>query len=367
MKTFCGNVNVSVSMLAVVILFVCERAVLAEEKPISSKYERMLYDLGAFPVSNLTQKYWNNGHPGQVYSKGERVDVNGWLPPSLVPSYLTDAEKLKYGIPKKPLRYEQYLGMLDIDTYQRTRDPAIFLVMQFAMRSMADNEVKLKKADALRVYEARIGLDYSTWHLYGQLSGDDAMRLLRSDTDKSLFNILPLPHPTETKYVAFLLQQANAEKWPMKSRQDAIELVFNMDGRTYRKPYQAFLLNNAKTADDWWERAHLYGGLIKLHDGESMAAVCNGLTHDPITDCRELILAFLEEQGDSTSALDAILTIANRQDGKHHAVTINRMFWQWSFKLNDYLKWAREQKDLDGRSIKKIDEAREKLRDTRWD
>ena len=90
------------------------------------KYERMLYDLGAFPVAKVTRPYWDNRDAGKVCSKGTRVDVDGWLPPASAAYYLTDAEKLRYGIPKAALRYEQYMGMLDLDTYQRNHDPASF-------------------------------------------------------------------------------------------------------------------------------------------------------------------------------------------------------------------------------------------------
>src|SRR5579864_6248555 len=80
-------------------------------------YEQQLYDLGAFPVALLTEPYWTNGNPGKVYAKGDRVDVDGWLPPSRAELYLTDAEKTQYGIPKPALSYERYAALLDTDTY----------------------------------------------------------------------------------------------------------------------------------------------------------------------------------------------------------------------------------------------------------
>lgn len=93
----------------------------------TARYEQSLYDLGAFPVYKLTKPYWTNGNAGKVYGKGERVDVDGWLPPYWAAEYLTDAEKRKYGIPRKPLSYGQYMAMIDIDTYKRTHDPQLFV------------------------------------------------------------------------------------------------------------------------------------------------------------------------------------------------------------------------------------------------
>ena len=88
--------------------------------------------------------------------------------------------------------------------------------------------------------------------------------------------------------------------------------------------------------------------------------------HDQVTECREFILHYLKEQADATSVLDAILVIANERDEKHHAVTPGRMSGQWTYKLNDYLKWAKSQKGLDARALRKVDEAIEKLRDKKW-
>ena len=56
----------------------------AEKTATGPTYEKMLYDLGAFPVTKLTKPYWTNGNPGKVYSKGQRVDVDGWLPPQCI-------------------------------------------------------------------------------------------------------------------------------------------------------------------------------------------------------------------------------------------------------------------------------------------
>ena len=127
----------------------------------TSQYERMLYALGAFPVGKLTKHYYTNGNPGKVYSKGDRIDVDGWLPPFWAAdgTYLTDAEKSAYGIPKAALRYDEYISMLDIVRYKQTRDPELFLVMRFALDELGRQRIAVKKSDVLRVYEAQIDLE----------------------------------------------------------------------------------------------------------------------------------------------------------------------------------------------------------------
>jgi hypothetical protein len=337
----------------------------AEEKAATDpNYEKMLYDLGAFPVAKLTQPYWTNGNPGKVYSKGERVDVDGWLPSQRAPDYLTDAEKVQYGIPTKPLSYEQYMAMLDIDTYKRTHDPMLFLVMRFALESMVMKGVPVRKEDVIHVYEAKVGLEpFAVPLLIGQLSGADAMRLISAYGDEKLFAAFPTPQPEDKTYIAFLVEQANTAKWPIRCRQDAYKLLYAMNENAYRKPYKEFLLSHVRTAKDWWDRAGLYDGLIQLNDEESLKAVGEGLAHDPITECRESILYHLKEHGEVVSAIDAILVVANGQDEKHHAVAPGRSWRQWTNRLNEYLKWAKSQKDLDAATMRKVDQAIEKLRD----
>ena len=256
----------------------------AAEK-MTTKYEKMLFDLGAFPVAKLTESYWTNGHPGEVYSKGERVDVDGWLPPDATPAYLTDAEKVRYEIPKRPMSYRQYLALLDVETYKRTRDPTLLLVMRFTLASMLTKSVPVQKEDILHIYEAKIGLEKpAIVLLHGLLSSDDAMRLLRTYGNEKLFAILPKPQPADKEYIAFLNQQASTTKWPIHCRQDAYKRLFAVDEKTFQRPYREFLLNHTKSAKDWYVRAHLYEGLVQLKDEESLKAVGEGLMHDPVTD-----------------------------------------------------------------------------------
>jgi hypothetical protein len=266
------------------------------------------------------------------------------------------------------MRYEQYAAMLEIDTYKRTHDRLLLLVMRFALDSMATNNLHVKKDDILRIYEARIGLEQQAIRLLdGQLSIEDAMRMLRTYGDTNLFVIFPAPQPKDKAYIAFLNQQAGAAKWPIHCRQDAYRLLFALDERTYRAPFREFLLSHADTATDWWERAKLYGALVQLKDEESLKAVRRGLVHDPITECREDILYDLRKEGEATSAIDAILVIADGHDEMHHAVTVSRMPGEWSYNLNEYLKWAKSHKGLDAITLRKVDEATEKLRNTDWD
>jgi len=299
-----------------------DNSALAQTQPGATQpYEKMLYELGAFPVSRLTKPYWTNGNPGKVYSKGRRVDVDGWLPPDEAAYYLTDTEKAQYAIPAKPLHYEQYVAMLEINKYKQTHDPQLFLVMRFALQSLEYQHVAVKKTDILRVYEAQVGLErFAVPLLDGQLSSSDAIRLIRTYGDVQFFYVFPKPDANDNVYIAFLNEQSLAEKWPIACRKKCYELLFALDDRTYRERYRTFLLSNVKTAKDWGDRMFLYDALIQLKDQESLKTVCDGLVHDPITECRERILCYAKEHGEVTSIIDAILVIANGEDAPHHPV-----------------------------------------------
>ena len=60
------------TLSVLIIVAVAIRSGWAEDKTVTLKYEKMLYDLGAFPVAKLTKSYWTNGHPGKVYRKGHK-------------------------------------------------------------------------------------------------------------------------------------------------------------------------------------------------------------------------------------------------------------------------------------------------------
>ena len=276
-------------------------------------------------LTNFDRIHASRRDGGLYGSKGQRYDVDGWLPPCTAADFLTEYEKVRFGIPKRPLGYEHYVAMLDVDAYKRNHDPLLFLVMRFALETMAYNDVHVQKEDILRVYEAQVGLEpFAVRLLSGKLSSADAMRLVRTYGDDKLFAVLPEPKPADKAYILFLGEQANVAKWPTCCRQDAYKLLFAEDEKTFRKPYREFLLRHVKTAKDWVDRARLYGGLVVLRDDESMAAVREGPVSDPITDCRESILYYLKERGEVTSAIDAILVIADRRDRTHRGGTLSR-------------------------------------------
>ena len=282
------------------------------------------------------------------------------------PGYLTDAEKAQYGIPKKPLTYEQYVAMLDIDTYRRTHDPMLFLVMRFAIESMGGEGVRRPKRRHPPCLRGGIGLEeFAVRLLRGQLSSADAMRLVRTYGDEKLFAVLPSPQTADKAYVAFLAEQAGAARWPITCRQDAFKLLFAMDENAYRTPYREFLLRHVPMAKDWWVRSRLYDGLVRLKDAKSMQAIREALLHDPITECREAILLDLQEQGEVASAIDAVLIVANGQDEHPHPVTAGRFDTEWTYGQAEYLKWAKSQKGLDAETNRKVNEAFEILQGRR--
>ncbi len=187
------------------------------------------------------------------------------------------------------------------------------------------------------------------------------MRLVRTYGDEKLFAVLPAPQAADKAYVAFLAEQAGDARWSITCRQDAFKLLFAMDKNAYHTPYRDFILSQVPMAKDWWVRSRLYDGLVGLKDAKSMKAIREALVHDPITECREAILRYLEEQGEVASAVDAVLIVANGQDEQPHPVTAGRMETGWTYHQVEYLKWAKSQNGLDAETYRKVNEAYEIL------
>ena len=55
---------------------VCGVVMAGAETAPAKGYDRLLLVMGAFPVAKLTKPYFTNGHPGQVYGKGNRENMD---------------------------------------------------------------------------------------------------------------------------------------------------------------------------------------------------------------------------------------------------------------------------------------------------
>tara|TARA_R110002167_G_scaffold319685_2_gene525475 strand:+ start:3655 stop:4206 length:552 start_codon:yes stop_codon:yes gene_type:complete len=131
-----------------------------DQKAKQQEYEAILYELGSFPVRRLTEPYQNNGHPGEVYFMGHRIDVHGWLPPLRATQYLTRTERKANQLPRTQLSYDRYVAFLDVKTYQQSRDPLLFAILRFTLDEMQRYQLEIKQPeDLLQVYHARIGLE----------------------------------------------------------------------------------------------------------------------------------------------------------------------------------------------------------------
>lgn len=281
------------------------------QKNPSVSYEEILYELGAFPVSKLTKRYWNNGHPGEVFSKGEREDVNGWLPPFWVRgnSYLTKSEKTRFGIPKAPLSYERYISFLEVETYQQTKDPLLFAIIQFTLEEFLYRKLEIKNPeDLLNVYHAKIGLDNLVlWTLEGRgLTGPMVANLYREYQDPLLFRYLLPPEPGQHDYQTFLEQLLADPKIDTMQRFTVITQLYQADKPTHLAGYKKFIFKNVTLVPDWLDRSQMYAALIGIGDRESVNAVNHALLNDPTAQVREFLLRELKRQDQVVKYIDTI-------------------------------------------------------------
>ncbi|MFH1299542.1 MAG: hypothetical protein ABIK07_00675 [Planctomycetota bacterium] len=362
---------------------VCLDSVIAEERQQESaasvsanlrtqtqKYEALLYELGAFPVLKLTRAYDDQGRPGEVYaSKWTRVDVHGWLPPEIVrtKSYLTESEKERYGIPKTPLPYQRYLSMIDIGTYQKTKDPLLHSIIQFAFEELRERKVKSPTPGAiLSVYQPSPEWDhYFLWQLKTeQLSGPVAASLYQRYRVPLLLRCLPPPEKGQDEYTLFLEQISSDKTLQAGYRFEAYKLLYKWDQEKYLTGFKEFLIKHTEQTPDVLDRCFLNEALLKLGGEDCFAVVRRGLINDPIYDVRTSILSDLKELELTHRFLDPIQVLAEEKakecrrywffgNGPGMDVGETEMY----HILKNLLQAARRQQNLSEDSLRKIQHA----------
>ncbi|GEM_PF-3725274 len=335
------------------------------QKTPSESYEEILYELGAFPVSKLTKPYNDNGHPGEVYSKGTREDVHGWLRPFWVDGsfYLTESEKNKYGIPKAPLSYERYLSFLDVETYQRTKDPLLFAIIQFTLEEFLYEKLEIKNPeDFLKVYHAKMGLDNLVlWTLEGRgLTGPMVADSYRQYQDPLLFRYLIPPEAGQDDYKAFLKQLLAEKQLETMQRFAVFTQLYQADKTTHLAGYKKFIFENVAQLPEWLDRSAMYAALIGIGDRESIEAVNHALLNDPIAQVRTFLLRELERQEKIVEYIETIhlLSLGRGQKCEIEPYLSMPFFSSVENVLTDsletYLNWAKQNKTLNPKIKRKI-------------
>ncbi|QDT45722.1 hypothetical protein Pan241w_58500 [Gimesia alba] len=336
------------------------------QKIPSESYEEILYELGAFPVSKLTKRYWNNGHPGEVFSKGKREDVHGWLPPFWVrtDSYLTQSEKTHFGIPKAPLSYERYISFLDVETYQQTEDPLLFAIIQFTLDELHRRKIKIKNPeDLLKVYHAKMGLDNKVlWLLKRRelIDGPMIAVLYRQYQDPLLFRFLVPPEQGQDDYKAFLEELLVNPKLDTMQSFAVFTQLYQVDKPTHLAGYKNFIFKNVAQVPDWLDRSQMYAALIGIGDRESVNAVNHALLNDPTAQVREFLLRELKRQDQVVKYIDTIHLLSQRKGQKcvREIVPNGPGFHPdeniLADSLKTYLNWAKEKQNLSPKAKQKI-------------
>jgi hypothetical protein len=322
------NKNFSAFTLLLCLTGVCLEPVAAKERKTNSaaptsldlksrtqEYEAILYQLGAFPVSKLTKRYWNNGDPGKVYSKGTRLDVHGWLSPDLVRrfDYLTAAEMQRYGIPKRPLSYEGYVALLDVKSYQKTKDPLQFAIIEFALEELQRHGLEIKDPDdILQIYHAKIGLDNLALQILKVqgLTGPVVADLYRQYQDDLLFRFLVPPEAGQDDYRLFLERLLTDTSIPRDQRFTVYTRLYESDPKLYLAGYQKFLLENVEQESSTYVRGLMYTTLLEIGDETCVAAVSHALLNDPVAQLRKTVLDQIRVQKKGSVYLAAIHLLA---------------------------------------------------------
>lgn len=339
----------------------------------TEKYEAQLYELGAFPVSKLTKPYENNGRPGEVYAnKGRRVDVHGWLPPDAVRKggYLSESEKKRYEIPKAALPFQRYLSLIDMGTYQQTKDPLLHSIIQFAFEEIRERKAKSPTPGAiLSVYQPSREWDhYFLWQLKSEaLSGPDVARLYQRYRVPLLLRCLSLPEKGQKDYTRFLEQISSDKGLHGGYRFEAFKQLYEWDQEKYVTGYKVFLIQQTEQTPNVLDRCFMHEALLKLGDEDCFAVVRRSLVTDPIYDVRTSILEDLKELDLQHLFLDPIQVLAEEK------AKACRRFWHFGngpgmdvgetemYHLLKGLLFVSNKRDLSEETVQKIQHARATL------
>ncbi|MCA9015036.1 MAG: hypothetical protein KDA77_06855 [Planctomycetaceae bacterium] len=346
-----------------------------DQKTNAQIYEAMLYELGAFPVNKLRSKYRDPRHPGRVAFTGPwRIDLQGWLYPEVVRTkgYLNEAEKKRYGIPKAPLSYQRYLSFIDIETYQQTKDPLLYNVIQFTFEELRDRKVKSEQpGDILKVYHPSEEWDFYFQLLLKneQLSGPEVASLYRQHQVPLLLRCVTPPETGQDEYITFLEDISSDELLEACYRLDAYSQLYQLDKQKYCSDYKQFLIKNHFQPSEWADRCRMNQTLLEIGDQDCVRAIKQSLLNDPSTEVRISIFDYLREHGIVDEYLDTLQLLA---EGKGKECSVDGRFvnrpglavgeTEFSLALKGQLNWAGQQKNLSKAAQEKIQNSLHTLR-----
>lgn len=305
----------------------------ARKSEKTKKYEAILYELGAFPVSKLTKKYFDDGNPGQVWVRGEREDIHGWLPPLFSEFYLTDAEIEQHGYPKKPLTFERYNSFIDVEEYLKSKDPLLFAIIHFSIQQIRLEHIFVKDNEKLiSAYHARIGLEQEIlWSIGDHLSGPEIVQLYEQHKDDLLLHYLKPPRKKEDSYRQFLEKLTQDSKTPPWKQQFAYAALFESAPEKYQVSYKNFLIEHVHVYQERKyikdnpkhpqfpmqlrehinSRKRMNTTLLEFGDKESIKAVKKSLLTDPYIYNRKAILTEIKEKGKIPKFIDTLTKLSN--------------------------------------------------------
>ena len=315
-------------------------------------------ELGAFPVAELTKRYWTNGHPGQVYSKGTRIDVEGWVPPYWAASslYLTDEERRAADLPRAPLARERYLALLDVAAYQEDPDPLAFAVLRITLEELGRHGHRLDDmAVARAIYEVEGLRGYAIEPLGRLLPPAELLELGLEHADDALLRRLVAPGADDTAYATRLEASLTDTTRPASTRVLCGRLLRGRDPERW-EPLRE-LIGAALDAGDvpWRDRQLLYGELVELGD---WARCRRGLLEDPVSEVRERLLRQLQAAGVVAEVAAVVRQLAeNPAVGGHRPRTPSRAPRQIEARVRRYLTWARDRDGLDEATRGQLDAA----------
>lgn len=333
------------------------------------KYTKILLEVGAISVEDIDRKYWVNSDTPKIFSKGERVDINGWISPYELTlhsgSVLIKVEKpIEKSISKIDLInwYKKYNSYLSLKEYNNKElHPLHFTIMYILVEIMLREGLPIdNKSILIELYKNKVGnrdnfLIRIKNLLKDNLTYEEAIDCYKFNQDYRTLVLFPTPQKNEHGYINYLKRKIESKNSEIYTKWYFYKLLFEMNQNEYKNTLLEYTFRNVLKIDYWHKRLLIYDYISKIKNQLVFKGLSKCILNDPATECREYILYNLcEEKIVDKKIIDSVFLLAQNKGAKHYEFTPSRMVNGWEISMLEYLYCIKCNEGLKSQNKEKI-------------